>query len=77
MNLAYPQKHPYGIQSTLSNKLDIAMDCLKSNDYKDFNSQVYRHLVEFIDMAKDKSNKLEEYPFSKLVKLAESLKDKL
>ena len=77
MNLAYPQKHPYDIKSKLSNKLDTAMYCLKRNDYNDFNSQVYCYLTEFIDMAKDKGNKLEEYQSSKLVKLAESLKDKL
>jgi len=50
---------------------------LRNKDYEDFNSEVYHHLRDFIDMVKDKSNMMEEHSSSKLIKLAEELKDRL
>jgi NTE family protein len=77
MNLVNPQNHPYNMQNKLTNKLDTALSLLKKNDYKDSDSHVYRHIKEFIDMVKDQHNKLEEHQSSKLIKLAEVLRDKL
>jgi NTE family protein len=67
--------------STTKDKLIAMLNetkrCLRNQDYGDSNSEVYHHLREFICMVKDKSNMIGEHSSSKLIKLAEELRDRL
>jgi hypothetical protein len=59
-------------QGSLTDNLNEAMKNLRKNDYEDNDSQTYRMLTEFIEIAKNK-DKLKTHQSDKLIKSAEEL----